>query len=203
MRHTSELVWIPAGAGGALPAAIMGLSPYPRFLLLGGLCAGVNVLARYLLTPAIGFGAAVPVAYLIGMALAYCLFRWFVFGSSGRGVGSEVKRFVVVNLVALMLVFVVSINLARVVFPAIGFTWMADDIAHVIGVLTPALSSWIGHDRYTFRSQTVRTPRPGCSRATQYQPTSRAPRIRASTRGSYRSSPSILHRIGTGWHPPE
>ena len=129
------------------------LPAFARFLLLGGASAGVNLVSRFLLQPLLGFELAVLVAYVIGMVVAYNLFRIFVFGASGRSIGSEFWRFTLVNMVALALVWTISVGLARVVFPAIGFTWRADDIAHLIGVLSLAVSSWIGHKRYTFRKR--------------------------------------------------
>src|SRR5512134_531407 len=122
-----------------------------RFVLTGGFAAAVNIVSRYELTLALGFELAVLIAYVIGMVTAYALFRMLVFAPTGRSVASEVYRFVVVNLVALGLVWSVSIFLARILFPAIQFTWHAEDIAHLIGVGVPALSSFIGHKKYTFR----------------------------------------------------
>lgn len=121
-----------------------------KFLVTGGFAALVNLLSRYALNHVMSFEAAVVLAYLLGMATAYLLARRFVFDASGRSVASEVRRFVLVNLVALGFVWAISVGLARVVFPAIGFTWHADDIAHLIGVLAPAVSSYIGHRFYTF-----------------------------------------------------
>lgn len=121
-----------------------------KFLVTGGIAALVNLLSRYALNHVMSFEAAVVAAYLLGMATAYLLARHFVFDASGRSVASEVRRFVLVNLVALGFVWVISVGLARVVFPAIGMTWHADDIAHLIGVLAPAVTSYIGHRFYTF-----------------------------------------------------
>ncbi len=134
----------------ALRQAFQRLPAIVRFLALGGLSAAVNLVARFAMQPIIGFETAVIVAYLIGMVVAYNLFRLFVFGASTRGVGSEFWRFTVVNLVSLALVWCVSVGLARLVFPALAFTWYADDLAHLIGLLCPSISSWIGHKRYTF-----------------------------------------------------
>ncbi len=128
------------------------LPPLVRFLLLGGVAAGVNLVARALLQPRMGFEAAVAVAYLCGMIVAYNLFRIFVFDASGRSIASETWRFTLVNLVSLVLVWVISVGLARLAFPALAITWHADHIAHLIGVLSPALTSWIGHKRYTFKT---------------------------------------------------
>lgn len=121
-----------------------------KFLVTGGIAALVNLLSRYALNFVMSFEAAVVVAYLLGMTTAYLLARRFVFDASGRSVASEVRRFVLVNIVALGFVWVISVGLARVVFPAIGMTWHANDIAHLIGVLAPAVTSFIGHRFYTF-----------------------------------------------------
>ncbi|MBU8875489.1 GtrA family protein [Reyranella sp. MMS21-HV4-11] len=121
-----------------------------KFLVTGGIAALVNLLSRYALNHVMSFEAAVVAAYLLGMATAYLLARRFVFDASGRSMASEVRRFVLVNLVALGFVWVISVGLARVVFPAIGMTWHADDIAHLIGVLAPAVTSYVGHRFYTF-----------------------------------------------------
>lgn len=135
-----------------LRAQFANLPPFVRFLVLGGVAAGVNLVARWLLQPVIGFEASVAAAYICGMIVAYNLFRVFVFGASGRSVASEAWRFVVVNLVSMVLVWLISVSLARYIFPAIGFRFFADDIAHFIGVLSPAVTSWIGHKRYTFKA---------------------------------------------------
>lgn len=122
-----------------------------KFLVTGGLAAAVNLVCRYLLDFLVPFELAVALAYLAGMTVAYLLARAYVFDASGRGQASEFKRFAVVNLFALVVVWVVSVGLARIVFPAIGFTWHADDIAHLIGVLAPVVTSYLGHRHYTFR----------------------------------------------------
>ncbi len=121
-----------------------------KFLLSGGTAALVNLIGRYVLNFVMPFEVAVVVAYFMGMIVAYLLMSRFVFGASGRSVGSEVRRFVAVNLVAFTLVWAISVGLARIVFPEIDVTWHANDIAHFIGVTVPAVTSYIGHRFYTF-----------------------------------------------------
>jgi putative flippase GtrA len=121
-----------------------------RFLLTGGLAALVNLGCRYALNLAMPFEAAVPLAYLFGMVTAYVLARLYVFDESGRSRLDEFKRFALVNVIALFVVWGISVGLAQVFFPWIGFTWHAEDIAHVIGVLSPAVISYFGHRSYTF-----------------------------------------------------
>jgi putative flippase GtrA len=130
-------------------------SEFLKFLMTGGLAALANLASRYALNLVMPFEAAVVAAYLIGMTTAYILARLFVFQRSGRSVASEVRRFAIVNVVALVIVWLVSVGLARLLFPAVGFTWHADDIAHLIGVLSTAVSSYFGHRLYTFAQRTT------------------------------------------------
>ena len=122
-----------------------------RFVLAGGTAAAVNIVARLLLSAVVRFDVAVALAYLVGMATAFILNRQFVFDRSDRGVQSEMMRFVLVNLAALVQVWIVSVGLAEWLFPKVGLTWHAELIAHVIGVLSPVAASYLGHKYFTFR----------------------------------------------------
>jgi hypothetical protein len=51
-------------------------------------------------------------AYLLGMAVAFTQFRTLVFGRSGASVATEIYRFIIVNLVALTLVWAINMGLA-------------------------------------------------------------------------------------------
>lgn len=129
------------------------LGEFGRFLVTGGVAAGVNVASRWLFDLVMPFEVAIVVAYLAGMITAYTLSKLFVFSRSGRSVSDEFLRFAIVNVVALAQVWVVSVGLARYVFPAIDFTWHADDVAHVIGVVIPAVTSYLGHRHFSFAAR--------------------------------------------------
>ena len=128
-----------------------------RFLFTGGVAAVVNLVARYLFNFFMPFAWAVLLAFPLGVATAYVLARRLVFSASGRSVASELWRFTLVNLVALGFVWGISVGLAYVVFPAIHFTWHAEDVAHVIGVLAPAVISFVGHRHFSFRKLEAKT----------------------------------------------
>ncbi|HTZ35134.1 MAG TPA: GtrA family protein [Stellaceae bacterium] len=131
-------------------------SPFLRFLLSGGIAAAINIGARILVSRFIGYEAAVVVAYLIGMTAAYVLMLLFVFPASGKSRAHEYLRFGLVNLVALVQVWLVSVGLARWAFPALGFAWHPDTVAHVVGVLSPVVTSYAGHKFFTFAPAKVR-----------------------------------------------
>ena len=126
-----------------------------KFLVAGGIAAAVNLASRFLLNYVMSFEAAVVVAYLMGFMTAYVLSRLFVFEPSGRSRRTEIRRFAIVNVFSLMIVWVISVGLARVIFPAMNFTWHAEDISHLIGVLAPAVTSYFGHRFYTFARKTT------------------------------------------------
>jgi putative flippase GtrA len=122
-----------------------------RFLLTGGIAAVVNVVSRWLLSFAILYELAVAVAYLIGMTTAFILARLYVFESSKNALHYQYFRFGVVNLFAFAQVWLVSVGLARFVFPAIGLVWHPETVAHVIGVASPIATSYMGHKHFSFR----------------------------------------------------
>lgn len=122
-----------------------------RFLLTGGFAALVNLASRYVLNEYMSFEAAVAVAFLFGVSTAYVLAKFFVFDRSDQAVALEFRRFLFVNLIALALVWGISVGLALYVFPAIGLRWHGDTIAHFFGVLSPTIFSYLAHKHYTFR----------------------------------------------------
>jgi len=123
------------------------------FLGAGGAAAVVNILSRIALNWVMPYEVAIVVAYLIGMTTAYLLNKYFVFAASGRGAASEYLRFTLVNLAAVAQVWVVSVGLARFVFPAAGFAWHAETVAHVIGVAVPVFTSYLGHKHFSFAAK--------------------------------------------------
>jgi putative flippase GtrA len=125
-------------------------SEFIRFLLTGGFAAAANIASRWLFSLIMPFEAAVIVAYLVGMVTAFGLARQFVFAKSDRHVNIEAMRFVLVNLVALLQVWIVSVGLADWIFPKMGVVWHAEIIAHIVGVLSPVVASYFGHKHFTF-----------------------------------------------------
>ncbi|HEY8381993.1 MAG TPA: GtrA family protein [Microvirga sp.] len=129
--------------------------PFIRFLMTGGLAAAVNVGTRWLLDFVMPFQIAVAVAYLAGMTTAFVLARRYVFEDSPRAPRDQYLRFALVNAVAFVQVWLVSVGLARLLFPAMGFTWHADTIAHLVGVLSPVVTSYFGHKHFSFAGAPV------------------------------------------------
>ncbi len=128
--------------------------PHRQFLLFvvaAGASVPVNIAARVLLSQWMRYEFAVLVSHGVGMLTAYTLTRLFVFEASGRSVPGELGRFAVVNVVSAGLTWCVSVGLVYHVFPAIGYGWRPELVAHVIGLACASVASFLGHSRFSFR----------------------------------------------------
>jgi putative flippase GtrA len=126
---------------------------FASFVVCGGIAACVNLGTRWCFSLFLPYPVAITLAYMMGMLSGFLLFKLVVFRSRGpeTKVLRESWRFVVVNALALLQTLAVSIFLAEWFFPAIGFTFHGHDIAHVIGVAVPVISSYFFHKNYTFQ----------------------------------------------------
>lgn len=125
-------------------------SEFIKFLITSGIAAGVNVIARLGFSQFMSYEAAIIPAYGVGMLSAYILARAYVFEASGQSVQREMSGFVFVNLIGLLVVWGVSVSLYRYILPAIGWTYKPDLVAHMIGVASPAITSYFGHKYISF-----------------------------------------------------
>lgn len=122
-----------------------------RFLLLGGLAAAINWLARFPLSLVMPFSGAILVAYMIGMTAGFALYRAYVFPGSTVPMGRQVAVFLLVNAAGAVVVWSVAMALAVRVFPAAGYTFMPEATAHGIAIGVGAAANFVGHKFLTFR----------------------------------------------------
>lgn len=121
------------------------------FLLTGGIAAIVNFGSRIVYSQWLNFSTAVILAYVTGMVTAFVLARLFVFKQSTQAVHHSAFYFVLVNLVAVLQTWAISLGLAYYVLPALDITVFIEEIAHAVGVTVPVFTSYIGHKRWSFR----------------------------------------------------
>lgn len=125
---------------------------FAGFVVTGGIAAATNVLSRIALGLVMPFEYAVVVAYFIGMATAFGLARVFVFTDAQGSVHGQAVRFALVNAIGFAQVWIVSVGLARLVLPAMGWTWHTETVAHLVGVASPVVVSYLLHKRFSFRT---------------------------------------------------
>lgn len=125
---------------------------FVRFLAAGGVAALVNVVSRYILSFYFSYSVAIVISFCFGVITAFVLSRRFVFSRSNRSLKGQAGWFLVINLLALVQVWGVSMVLAEWLFPLLQMEWRRYDVAHVIGVLTPVATSYFAHKHVTFRA---------------------------------------------------
>ena len=121
------------------------------FLLTGGTAAAVNFGSRIVYSQWLNFSSSVILAYITGMIFAFVLAKLFVFKESQQSVHRSVAFFVLVNLVAALQTWAISMGLAYYLLPSLGVTLFVREIAHAVGVAVPVFTSYIGHKRWSFR----------------------------------------------------
>lgn len=125
---------------------------FAAFVATAAAAAAINVAAGRLFALFVPLEAAVVLAFPVALTFAYAVNRRLVFRSASGAVAAEYGRFLAVNLAALAVVWAVTIGLARVALPAIGWRWHPELVAHAVGVASPvALSFWL-HRTFTFRA---------------------------------------------------
>ncbi|KMO42582.1 sugar translocase [Methylobacterium variabile] len=123
-----------------------------RFLIAGGSAAAINWLSRIALSWVLPYWASMLVAYGIGMAAGFWLYRTFVFrGATGR-LPRQAAVFVAVNAAGAGVVLGVStllIAALTAVLPALPLP-VAEALGHGVGIAAGAVSNYFGHQILTF-----------------------------------------------------
>lgn len=121
------------------------------FLVTGGTAALVNFVSRIVYSQWVSFPAAIVLAYLTGMVMAFGLARSLVFQQSQQSFGRSALLFLAVNVFAVLQTWLISMGLAIYALPDLGVTRWVDEIAHAVGVVVPVFTSYLGHKHFTFR----------------------------------------------------
>lgn len=121
------------------------------FLFCGGLAAVLNWGSRFIFSIWLPFEMAIVAAFLVGLFSGFLLMRWFVFNGRGQSLAPQVGKYLIVNMLALFQTLLISTLFARLLLPEIGMVKNIEALAHLVGVLTPVLTSYIGHKRWSFR----------------------------------------------------
>jgi hypothetical protein len=120
------------------------------FILSGGVAAGANWGSRFLFSQVAPFEIAVVLSFFVGLLSGFILIRFFVFDGKGKPITQQAVKYTLVNLFALLQTFFISLVFARWALPLIGIIDNAEALGHLVGVIVPVFTSYIGHKRFTF-----------------------------------------------------
>ena len=121
------------------------------FLLTGGTAAAINIGSRIVYNQWWSFSTSVIAAYLTGMLTAFVLAKLFVFADSQQSLHRSALAFVLINMLAVLQTWGISMLLLHYALPALGVGSFAPELAHAVGVVVPVFSSYLGHKRWSFK----------------------------------------------------
>ncbi|MCB0272965.1 MAG: GtrA family protein [Bdellovibrionales bacterium] len=121
------------------------------FTAAGAIAALVNFVSRIGFNQYVNFSLSIVLAYLCGMITAFVLMKVFVFTSSSNKISKSALYFILINVLAVLQTWIISVGLAYYVLPKLGVAHFILEISHGIGVAVPVISSFIGHKYWTFR----------------------------------------------------
>jgi len=127
-----------------------GLPDSARFLIAGGFAASVNWLVRFPLSTAMPFGAAVGLAYMIGMSAGFPIYRQWVFPGSALPLATQMKRFLAVNAFGAVIVLISAFVLASVFRHEALSRETSDALGHGLAIGIGAVANFLGHKFVTF-----------------------------------------------------
>ena len=120
------------------------------FLFSGGLAALVNIFSRSIFSFFLDFKTSIFYAYILGMITAYILSRKLVFFSK-KNIFKSFFYFVLVNFLAIIQTYYISIWTKEIIMPYIGINEFVELIAHSSGVVFPVFTSYFGHKYISFK----------------------------------------------------
>jgi putative flippase GtrA len=124
-----------------------------RFLVAGGIAALANFFSRFIYSEYVSFEISIVFAYLTGFVTAFILMKYTVFKPKNSQASKELAYFFAVNLAAILQTWIISIYLANYLLVDQLSQFSAQSVAHLIGVLFPVFTSFIGHKYLTFNNK--------------------------------------------------
>ena len=115
------------------------------FVLTGGIAALSNILSRLGLSKILRFELAIIIAYLLA--------KKFVFFNSKKSIKSSLAGFTVVNLLAIIQTWLVSIGIKAFLINLVESIFITELIAHTSGVIVTVFTSFFGHKYISFNDQ--------------------------------------------------
>lgn len=125
---------------------------FVKFILVSGTAAIANVGSRIVFGQWMAYIPSILLAFCIGLSTAFMLNRRYVFRETVNPLHHQAFWFTMVNLAAVLQTLLVSLALVRFLFPAIGFHWHPETVAHTFGVAAPLIVSFFGHKHLSFRN---------------------------------------------------
>ena len=120
------------------------------FVFVSGMASGVNFLSRIQINHYFSYAVSIVLAYIIGIITGFTLNKIFVFKTEKAETVKRFITFVLVNISAMAITLSVSLLFNNIILPYVGWDWHRAEVAHFIGIASPAFTSYYLHKRFTF-----------------------------------------------------
>jgi len=120
------------------------------FLAVGTTAALINWSSRILFSFWLTYPTAVFIAYLLALACAFILNKYYVFPKSDRPLKKQMRDFVITNIAFLPVVWSAAIILAKYI-PYIFTTQYNEEIAHAIAIAIPMFATFLIYKFIAFK----------------------------------------------------
>ena len=126
---------------------------YLLFIVSGGVSVIFNLMTRMLLNCIFPFEFSVAVSYIVGVLVAFVMMKTFVFKKSNGTTKQQFLKFTLVNCYGfLQTIFLSHIFLRILNRLEVSFIIQNEFIAHFVALGCLAISSFILHFYFTFKS---------------------------------------------------
>ncbi len=120
------------------------------FVFVSGMASGVNFLSRIQINHYFSYATSIVFAYILGIITGFTLNKIFVFKTEKSETVKRFIIFVLVNISAMAITLSVSLLFNNIILPYVGWEWYRAEVAHFIGIASPAFTSYYLHKRFTF-----------------------------------------------------
>ena|ERR1044072_1621920 len=124
---------------------------FTRFLAVGGVALLCHWLSRFAFNVIVSYGWAIVLAYAVGIVVAFVLNKLYVFPYSQRSLNFEMSFFVLVNIAAFPVVWIVAYVLGEWILARYLERPVALALAHGFAITLPVLVNYALHKLVTFR----------------------------------------------------
>ena len=119
------------------------------FIICGALAASTNFFSRIIFSYFFNLRLSIFFAFILGMLTAYFLFKKFVFLNKKKSKKSKPLFFILVNLIALLHIYFLTILLNYLTQSYMGYSNVT--IAHGFSLVTSVFLSFYLHKNYTYK----------------------------------------------------
>ena len=122
-----------------------------KFLIAGGFAAFANIVSRVIFSYFFSYEISIILSFIVGLFFGYLLMRNYVFSFRKNLFFTQIIRFFLINIIALLQTFLITIFFKYLLDFFLENIDIKELIAHTLGVSFPSLTSYFANKHFTFK----------------------------------------------------